>query len=80
MVNNNILQAIKESNFSKKNNIQTKSIIGWNKSTQKRNQVNNIKNTAMQDYIDTLLTDDVKQPKHLFNSLVSNAKQEAEEA
>ena len=55
-VTNDLLQAIKERNYFKKKSNQTKSIIDWNNFTQKRNQVNNMKNTLKQDYFNTLLT------------------------
>ena len=48
---------------------QTKSIIDWNNFTQKRNQVNNMKNTLKQDYFNTLLTDNAKRPKQLWKTL-----------
>ena len=54
--------------FKKKAN-QTKSIIDWNNFTQKRNQVNNMKNTLKQDYFNTLLTDNAKRLKQLWKTL-----------
>ena len=61
-VTNDLLQAIKERNYFKKKANQTKFFIDWNNFTQKRNQVINMKNTLKQDYFNTLLTDDTKQP------------------
>ena len=68
-VTNDLLQAIKERNYFKKKANQTKSIIDWNNFTQKRNQVNNMKNTLKQDYFNTLLTDNAKRPKQLWKTL-----------
>ena len=68
-VTNDLLQAIKERNYFKKKANQTKSIIDWNNFTQKRNQVNNMKNTLEQDYFNTLLTDNAKRPKQLWKTL-----------
>ena len=68
-VTNDLLQAIKERNYFKKKANQTKSIIDWNSFTQKRNQVNNMKNTLKQDYFNTLLTDNAKRPKQLWKTL-----------
>ena len=68
-VTNDLLQAIKERNYFKKKANQTKSIIDWNNFTQKRNQVNNMKNTLTQDYFNTLLTDNAKRPKQLWKTL-----------
>ena len=68
-VTNDLLQAIKERNYFKKKANQTKSIIDWNNFTQKRNQVNNMKNTLKQNYFNTLLTDNAKRPKQLWKTL-----------
>ena len=68
-VTNDLLQAIKERNYFKKKANQSKSIIDWNNFTQKRNQVNNMKNTLKQDYFNTLLTDNAKRPKQLWKTL-----------
>ena len=68
-VTNDLLQAIKERNYFKKKANQTKSIIDWNNFTQKRNQVNNMKNTLKQDYFNTLLTDNAKRPKTTLENL-----------
>ena len=68
-VANEFLQAIKERNYFKKKANQTKSIIDWNNFTQKRNHVNNTKNTLRQDYFNTLLTEDAKRPKQLWKTL-----------
>ena len=60
---------VKERNYFKKKANQTKYIIDWNNFTQKRNQVNNMKNTLKQDYFNTLLTDNAKRPKQLWKTL-----------
>ena len=39
------------------------SIIDWNNFTQKRNQINNMKNTLKQDYFNTLLKGNERQKK-----------------
>ena len=65
-VTNDLLQAIKERNYFKKKANQTKSIIDWNNFTQKRNQVNNMKNTLKQDYFNTLLTDNALNGRNNF--------------